>query len=137
MRLYFMKIHVWGVSYFSSEHKLLFMRRHICFIKRHVWRVSYFSSEHKLLFMKRHVCFMKRHLCFIQKNPKFEFSLYETIFFKLKHYYYNLSLYILIYTTQSSIHFTHCVFHSLSQGFQWQVKDPPKLYQFQCHLQMD
>ena len=106
MRLYFMKIHVWGVSYFSSEHKLLFMRRYICFIKRHVWRVSYFSSEHKLLFMKRHVCFMKRHVCFIYVS----FSLYETISSKLKHYYYNLSLYIPIYTTQSSIHFTLTVF---------------------------
>ena len=53
--LCFMKKHVGRVSYFSSEHKPLFM-------KRHVWRVSYFSSEHKPLFMKRHVCFMKRHV---------------------------------------------------------------------------
>ena len=37
---------------------------------------------------------------FTYKIPEFEFSLYEKIFSKPKHHYYNLSLYIPIYTTK-------------------------------------
>ena len=38
---------------------------------------------------------------FTQKISELEFSLYETIFSKLKHHYYNLTMYIPIYTTNS------------------------------------
>ena len=30
---------------FSSEHKSLFMKRHVYFMKRHIWRVSYFFHK--------------------------------------------------------------------------------------------
>ena len=39
---------------------------------------------------------------FTWKIPELEFSLYEAILSKLKHHYYNLSMYIPIYTTLSS-----------------------------------
>ena len=38
---------------------------------------------------------------FTQKILELEFSLYETIFSKFKHHYYNLTMYIPIYTTNS------------------------------------
>ena len=38
---------------------------------------------------------------FTQKISELEFSLYKTIFSKLKHHYYNLIMYIPIYTTNS------------------------------------
>ena len=38
---------------------------------------------------------------FTQKIPELEFSLYKTIFSKLKHHYYNLTMCIPIYTTNS------------------------------------
>ena len=40
-------------------------------------------------------------LNFTWKIPDFEFLFYETIFFKLKYHYYNISMYIPIYTTIS------------------------------------
>ena len=85
------------VSYFSSEHKLLFMKRHVCFMKRHVWRVSYFFIK-RLTKIETSSTFLKSG----QKILELEFSFYETIFSKFKHHYYNISFYIPIYTTATT-----------------------------------
>ena len=105
--LCFMKRHIWRVSYFSSEHKPLFMKMHICFMKMHIWKVSYFFIKN-LTKIETSSTFLNSHQkipensnfrIFTWKIPELEFSLYKTIFSKLKHHYYNLSLYIPIYTT--------------------------------------
>ena len=75
-------------------------------MKRHVWRVSYFfiiwlsKIETFSTFMNSHQKIFENSYfrIFTQKIPKLEFSLYKTIFSKLKHHYYNISLYISIYT---------------------------------------
>ena len=40
-----MKRHIWRVSYFSSEYKPLFMKKHVYFMKKNIWRVSYFFKK--------------------------------------------------------------------------------------------
>ena len=79
-------------------------------MRKHVWRVSYFfikrltKIETSSIFLNSHQKILEnsrkfRFQIFTQKIPELEFSLYETIFSKLNHHYYNLSLYISIYTT--------------------------------------
>ena len=66
-------------------------------MKMHIWRVSYFFIKW-LTKIETSSIFLNNHQK-ILKNSDFKFSLYETIFSKLNHHYYNLSLYIPIYTT--------------------------------------
>ena len=95
----------------------LFYETSLCFMKRQVWRVSYFfikrltKIETSSIFLNSHQKILEnsrkfRFQIFTQKILELEFSLYETIFSKLNHHYYNLSLYILIYTTHTHTH-TH------------------------------
>ena len=105
-----MKRHVQRVNYFLSEHKPLFIPIGLCFMKRYVWRVSYFfikrltKIETSSTFLNNHQKILQKILensdfrSFTQKIPELELSLYETIFSKLNYHYYNLSLYIPIYT---------------------------------------
>ena len=101
-----------GVS-FSREHKPLFIPIGLYFMKRHIWRVSYFfikqltkietsstffNSNKKILENSRKFRFSNFLRIFTYKISEFEFSLYETIFSKLKHHYYNLFIYIPLYT---------------------------------------
>ena len=66
-----------GVSYFSSEYKPLFMKRHVCFMKRHIWRVSYFfikwltKIETSSTLMNSHQKIMQKIL---ENSKKFRFS---------------------------------------------------------------
>ena len=89
--LCFMKRHVWRISYFFIK-RLTKIETLICFMKRHVWRVSYFFIK-RLTKIETFSIFLNSYQK-IPENSDFKFSLCETIFSKLNHHYYNLSLYI-------------------------------------------
>ena len=107
-----MKRHVWRVNYFFIK-RLTKIETSLCFMKKHVWRVSYFfikqltKIETSSIFLNSHQKILEnsrkfKFQIFTQKITKLEFSLYKTIFSKLNHHYYNLSLYIPIYTTTTN-----------------------------------